>query len=104
MVLVSQPEPNLGPDVTICEGATHTFSLTENYSSYEWNDGSTDPTLTVSASGEVFVTVLDEYLCNGSDTASVLISTTPIVDLGRDTVLCGDNSLELDAGDFTSYS
>ncbi len=104
MVLVSQPEPNLGEDVIICEGSSHTFSLTENYESYEWNDGSTDPTLTVSESGQVFVTVWDEYLCTGSDTASLLISTTPIVDLGRDTVLCGDNSLELDAGDFDSYS
>ena len=104
LVLVSQPKPNLGPDVTICEGSSHTFSLTDNYNSYEWNDGSTDPTLTVSESGQVFVTVWDEYQCTGSDTASLLISTTPIVDLGRDTVICGDNSLELNAGDFDSYS
>ncbi len=33
-----------------------------------------------------------------------MISTTPIVDLGKDTVICGDNSLELNAGDFASYS
>jgi gliding motility-associated-like protein len=104
LVLVSQPKPSLGEDVIICEGSSHTFSLTENYDSYEWNDGSTDPTLTVSSSGQVFVKVWDEYQCNGFDTASLLISTTPIVDLGRDTVLCGDNSLELDAGDFDSYS
>ena len=104
MVLVSQPKPDLGPDVTICEGSSHTFSLTDNYDSYEWNDGSTDPTLTVSESGQVFVKVWDEYQCNGYDTASLLISTTPIVDLGRDTVICGDNSLELNAGDFESYS
>jgi gliding motility-associated-like protein len=104
MVLVSQPKPNLGPDVTICEGATHTFSLTENYDSCKWNDGSTDPTLTVSASGKIYVTVWDEYQCTGSDTASLLMSTTPIVNLGKDTVICGDHLLELDAGDFASYS
>jgi gliding motility-associated-like protein len=104
LVLVSQPNPNLGPDVTNCEGSSHTFSLPENYNNYEWNDGSTDPTLTVSASGQVFVTVWDEYQCTGSDTASLLISTTPVVDLGKDTVICGGNSLELNAGDFASYS
>ncbi len=104
LVLVSQPNPNLGPDVTNCEGSSHTFSLPENYDNYEWNDGSTDPTLTVSASGQVYVTVWDEYQCTGSDTASLLISTTPVVDLGKDTVICGGNSLELDAGDFASYS
>jgi gliding motility-associated-like protein len=104
MVLVSQPEPELGPDVTVCEGSSHTFSLTQNYENYEWNNGTTGPTLTASASGKVYVTVWDEYQCTGSDTASLLISTTPVVDLGRDTVICGDNSLELNAGDFASYS
>jgi gliding motility-associated-like protein len=104
MVLVSQPEPELGPDVTVCEGSSHTFSLAQNYENYEWNNGTTGPTLTASASGKVYVTVWDEYQCTGSDTASLLISTTPVVDLGRDTVICGDNSLELNAGDFASYS
>jgi len=104
MVLVSQPKPNLGPDVSNCEGSSHTFSLAENYDNYEWNDGTTDPTLTVSASGQIYVTVWDEYQCTGSDTASLLISTTPVVDLGKDTVICGGYSLELDAGDFDSYS
>jgi gliding motility-associated-like protein len=94
----------LGPDVTICEGGTHTFSLTENYESYEWNDGSTDPELTVSESGKVYVTVLNQYMCKGSDTASLVISATPVVDLGKDTVICGDEPLELDAGNFAGYS
>ncbi len=104
MVLVSQPKPDLGQDVTICEGSSHTFTLTQSYESYEWNDGTTEPDTEVSTSGQVYVTVWDEYLCTGSDTAYLLISTTPVVDLGSDTVICGDNSLELDAGDFTSYS
>ncbi len=51
LVLVSQPKPGLGPDMTICEGSSHTFSLAENYENYEWNDGSINPTFTVSASG-----------------------------------------------------
>ncbi len=104
MVLVSQPEPDLGPDVANCEGNSHTFSLPEYYDNYKWNDGSTDPTLTASASGQVYVTVWDEYQCTGSDTASLFISTSPVVDLGKDTVICGSNSLELDAGDFARYS
>jgi gliding motility-associated-like protein len=103
MVLVSQPQPDLGGDVTLCDGNSFTFSLDEEYASYEWSDFSSDPTLTVTVSGEVYVTVWDEYGCSGSDTAMLLISSRPVVNLGNDTVICGDNPLELDAGDFVSY-
>jgi gliding motility-associated-like protein len=104
LVLVSKPQPDLGPDVTICEGTSHTFSLTQDFSSYEWNDFSTNPTLTVSSPGKVYVKVWDEYQCTGSDTALLLVSSNPVVNLGKDTVLCGDTPLELNAGNFASYA
>jgi gliding motility-associated-like protein len=102
-MLVSKPSPDLGEDVKICEGNTYTFELTESYSSYEWNDLTTGPTLTVSTSGKVYVTVKDDYGCAGSDTAMLVISSNPVVNLGKDTVICGDYPLQLDAGDFATY-
>jgi gliding motility-associated-like protein len=103
LVLVDQPRPDLGGDVTLCEGNSHTFGLTENYESYEWNDFSTGPILNVSVQGKVYVNVWDEFGCSGSDTAMLVISSRPVVNLGKDTIVCGDNPLQLNAGDFATY-
>jgi gliding motility-associated-like protein len=103
LVLVSQPLPDLGADITSCDGETHEFKLTEDYTAYEWNDFSSGPALTVTETGKVYVKVWDEYGCNGSDTAMFVLGERPVVDLGPDTVLCGDVSYVLDAGEFATY-
>jgi gliding motility-associated-like protein len=103
LVLVSQPDPDLGGNVSICEGESYTFDLTGQFTFYEWHDLSHNPTYTTSTGGEVSVKVSDEYGCSAYDTAIVSLYNNPSVNLGRDTVLCGDNALLLDAGDFASY-
>ena len=104
LVLVSQPYPDLGNNISICQGESHTFDLGGLFSSYQWHDFSTGSSFTASTTGEVSVKVWDDYGCSGSDTTMVTLFNNPIVDLGYDTVvLCGDNSLLLDAGDFAAY-
>jgi gliding motility-associated-like protein len=46
---------------------------------------------------------MDAYDCQGYDTIMVIMNANPTINLGKDTVLCGDNSLSLNAGDFASY-
>ena len=46
MVLVSQPFPELGNDVSICDGDSIIFSLQDDYLVYEWQDNSDDPEYT----------------------------------------------------------
>ena len=103
MVLVSQPEPDLGSDVSICEGESHTFTLTDNYSIYSWQGLYNSPSYTASTTGSVSVWVQDAYGCSASDTTMVTVYENPVIDLGLDTILCGDNTLTLDPGDFASY-
>jgi gliding motility-associated-like protein len=103
LVLVAQPDPDLGPDMAICEGQEMTFTLTQEFQQLQWQDGSTQNSFTTGESGAVIVTVWDEYGCQGSDTADLTVNPLPLVDLGPDTTLCGENSILLDAGDFLSY-
>ena len=103
LVLVSYPDPDLGGNISICEGESYTFDLTGQFANYEWHDFSTDPVYTVSSTDTVSVKVWDEYGCPASDTAIVTLHVNPVVNLGSDTVLCGSNTLLLDAGDFDTY-
>ena len=103
MVLVSQPDPDLGGDVSLCEGGSVVLTTADEYMGYLWNGETTGPTFTASATGEVSVRVLDAYDCQGYDTIMVIMNANPTVNLGKDTVLCGDNSLSLNAGDFVYY-
>jgi gliding motility-associated-like protein len=103
LVLVSQPDPDLGGNISICGGDSYTFDLTGQFENYLWPDNTFNSIFTASVSGEVFVKVWDEYGCSASDTAMVAFYINPVVVLGRDTVICGDNSLILDAGDFAAY-
>jgi gliding motility-associated-like protein len=49
------------------------------------------------------VQVWDAFGCTGGDTIELSVSGNPQVNLGNDTIICGDETLELDAGDFASY-
>ncbi|MBN1118435.1 MAG: gliding motility-associated C-terminal domain-containing protein, partial [Bacteroidales bacterium] len=90
--------------VQICEGDEYTFSLSEVYESYSWNNSSTGNTYTVSEAGDVWVVVKDEDGCEASDTTSIIVNALPILDLGNDTVICSIDGYILDAGDFASYN
>lgn len=48
------------------------LSTTETYSSYNWSNGSTDPTTVVTTNGLYYVTVTNEFDCAGSTFASVV--------------------------------
>jgi gliding motility-associated-like protein len=103
LVLVAQPEPDLGEDMGICDDQHMTFSTTQEYQQYQWQNGSTQNSYTTSEPGSVIVTVWDEYGCQGSDTATLTVYPLPYVNLGPDTTLCGESSILLDAGEYPFY-
>ncbi len=104
MVLVSEPIADLGEDVFICEGDSKTFELEAGYSSYFWQETSGTNTYTASTTGEITVRVEDAYGCDTSDVVLVTVNPNPVIFLGNDTSLCGENSITLDPGDFESYN
>jgi gliding motility-associated-like protein len=98
MILVSAPLIELGADAYICEGEIFTLELEGDFDSYEWSDGSTGSTFTTTEEGLITLIVTDAYGCSAQDEIYLEVKDIPMVDLGQDTSLCGEQSLILDAG------
>ncbi|MBL4755737.1 MAG: T9SS type A sorting domain-containing protein, partial [Flavobacteriales bacterium] len=75
ITIFSNPTVALGADITICSGFSVTLNTSNfGFSSYLWNTGASDSTITVSLGGSYSLTVTDGNGCNGSDTISVTIN------------------------------
>jgi hypothetical protein len=92
------PVVNLGPDQDICQGASTTLDAGNSTLSFLWDNGTTNQTRTVSATGIYFVTVKNIANCKGTDTVKVTVHPLPVVNLGNDTVFCHGKVLTLNAG------
>ncbi len=87
----------LGPDTTLCPGATLLLETNIPGASVQWQDLSTGPSLLVSSPGLYWVTVqLDA--CTNADTIEVAYAVMPSIWIGEDTTLCEGETLLLDAG------
>jgi len=104
-IFTDEPIFTLGNDTSLC--AETTFDLNPGSAiSYLWNDGTSNPTLTVGTAGLFYVTIVDGNGCAGSDSLTITaIHTLPIVDLGQDDFFCTGvhPSLPFDAGTAVSY-
>lgn len=90
------PDPNFGPDTTICFGNAFILELPSGMASYLWQDGSTLPYYVVEQAGLYFVAVTDVHGCMGADSIMVEFSTP--VNLNPDsTMICECSSILLDA-------
>jgi len=97
-VLVTVPFVDLGLDAEVCEGESYEFfASANNAASYLWQDSTNGETFIATEQGNYWVKITDEYGCIGSDTASLIVNQAPDIDLGPDTVNCGEDELILDA-------
>ncbi len=88
---------NLGNDSTICQGEMIILDPGAGYSSYVWQDGSTQQEFNVFTSGVYWVEVTDSLGCVKYDTVVIDMIEVPDLFIGNDTNIC-DNSILLDAG------
>lgn len=89
-------------EVDICEGEEQVLDAGD-FDYYSWSTGSTTRSITVNESGRYWVNVATESGCYGSDTTFVKLHSKPELNIGNDTVLCGNERLTLDGGYFDSY-
>ena len=106
---VQEPEVDLGPDQTLCEGEVVNLGATvsSDVIEYEWQDGSTGTEYLVSMPGTYILEVSN--FCNATASDTVIIDYVDFIDppnLGPDTVLCPGETLLLDAfvADGITYS
>ncbi|MEM9835788.1 MAG: gliding motility-associated C-terminal domain-containing protein [Bacteroidota bacterium] len=79
----------LGPDFTVCDqGSVQLDATTDSVVSYFWRDGSTDPILNITETGQYFVTVTDINGCEVEDDISIRLSETPTIELGPNLTPC----------------
>ena len=122
LVIHSQPTANAGPDATICESSSFTFSGTSatNYSTINWttsgsgsftNINTLTPTYTPSATdinaGGVTITLTaigqNPCMANATDAMVLTIISQPVVNAGPDATICATDNYLL-SGASTSHS
>lgn len=94
--MVPLPSVNLGADMQICLGETLVLDVSSSGDTYAWQDGSTEGTFTVQATGNYSVEVWQNG-CSGADEVSVVVQPVPVFDLGGDTVICHNAEAQIEA-------
>ncbi|MCB9250899.1 MAG: gliding motility-associated C-terminal domain-containing protein [Flavobacteriales bacterium] len=98
--LLSTPTVELGPDLEYCDVIVPkqiSVGNSGNDETYLWSTASTASTSILSTQGKHWVRI--ENKCGlATDSISVFLYFSPVVDLGKDTALCGTFSYLLDAG------
>jgi gliding motility-associated-like protein len=103
---VTAPLADIGDNEEVCLNDQFTFDATTSYDpgvSYLWPDGSTGNTYSSGTEGYTWVRITGGDNCIDYDSAYLTINPLPIVDLGRDTALCGTSVLSVDAGFYAGY-
>ncbi len=100
--IFKSPNPDLGEDVTICEGDS--IVLKSNYLSNDgysvkWNNTTISDSIIVHSNGKYFIEVIDSNLCMGKDSITITLQAKPTIDLGEDIKICKGFMVDLDAGD-----
>jgi len=88
---------SLGNDTTLCGGDSLQLDAGNPGESYLWSTLETSQQIYVSAAGQYIVTVTNMGACTGADTIQVFASSSPVVDLGNDTVVCNGITAIFDA-------
>jgi gliding motility-associated-like protein len=105
-VVYSTLQVALGNDTIVCSGKTVMMDASPAAGdSYVWQNGATGATYPVSLAGKYWVDVF-KHGCKATDTILVTTGADPVLDLGRDSILCENATLALnvfDAGS-TAYA
>ncbi len=97
------PAVNLGNDTTLCLNASLTLNAGPG-NFYFWSNGATTPDISVSQAGQYFVTVIDNFGCQGKDTINVSQFPNLTPGLPPTLAICNGSTVNLDAGSgYTSY-
>ena len=97
VIIHELPETYLGSDTTLCSGSK--IMLTGEYDSILWNDNSILNFIIPTQSGEYWVRTRNKYNCQNSDTINLIVNPSPSVDIGNDTAICDNSTLEIMAND-----
>lgn len=87
----------LGNDTLLCVGQELSLQAPDGFSSIKWQDGSLENSFRVTSSGTFWVQAATNG-CTRSDTIQIQYRALPQFSLGRDTLLCADQTFVLNPG------
>lgn len=96
------PRFSLGKDTTLCHGESLSVSINVTADQYEWQDGSTDATFTISQAG-TYLGIAKLNGCYYSDEINVEYATAPSIQLGEDTLICEGSFLKITLEEKNAY-
>jgi len=99
------PDVDIGNDTSFCKGDTLVLDAGDGYTNYNWNNTpNSGRYYVVDETGEYFVKVKDTNNCQNTDTIVVIVHENPLINLGEDTVICGNQYTLLADTVFTYYN
>lgn len=90
---------SLGEDIVICEGDVYNLSLEGLGQEIIWNTGDMGSVLELTEAGEYFAMVSLDECSIGTDTILVELIPLEIIEIGSDTIVCGQQELVLEVQD-----
>ena len=105
-VEVNAPVADIGDNEEVCEDDLFTFDATTSYLtdvSYLWPDNSAGNTFSSGTEGYVWVKITGTDNCSDYDSTYLTVNPLPMVDIGKDTALCGSSVMLVDAGYYAGY-
>lgn len=104
VIINASPEVFLGNDTTICSDTLYLLNPGSGFSSYFWQDGSTNSNYLVDTSGIYWVEVTNQFGCSAIDSILISLSPSILANLGNDTSFCSNETTFLDPGiGFNTY-
>jgi gliding motility-associated-like protein len=98
------PRVDLGNDTSFCRNDSLVMTAPAGFTSYTWSTGETTPQITVKNKGIYRLVAVAANGCISRDTLEVFnVYSLPLVNLGRDTILCESNTYTFSAGSFSAY-
>lgn len=91
-----KPVINLGIDTLLCDGQKHVLRAAVPNATYLWSDGTRADTLLVSQPGNYWVQVTRNG-CSTRDSITINYKPIPPLNLGKDTSICVNATLQLNA-------
>lgn len=94
----------LGNDTSFCNGSGLQLDAGPGFSSYLWNNGSTNRTILADKKGFFSVVAVNANGCKSYDTLEVkTLFANPVVTLNKESAICERTSKILDAGVYNAY-
>ena len=85
---VSAPVVNLGNDTTLCNGQSLILNAAYSSCTYQWQDGTTQPTYSITQQGIYWVNLTNNFNCTVWDSIKVNYIGAPSLSAINDTSLC----------------